>query len=290
MTRLTSCILLVLAALPIDAQDAWVLPQLAALSPDRPEAYFLLAEELIAEPDPARSDINLARQLLVLAFAHSSSGGASAYPIRGSACLALASIETSPDRQRWLRALAQRVDARYEIPAWKKQSESSTDSVPRAIFAEAIGEIRAGRGRFALQSLEQPEVDQVVESTAASLASFGAGASLSRLRELAERYETPGCGGRRAIPEGAGARRRYVLCPENDGNPGPRLSTAEYLAYVRFEAVLLSAEPDSWAAELGSGDRAPLRDPEPEELAPLYGVDPGASIWRDGRWVIPPDA
>lgn len=289
MKRLCMMVLAILA-MGTHAQDAWVVERLKSLTPDDPTGYFLLAEEVVGEPEPSESDVELARRLLVLSFELSEAGTSTSLPVRGAACLALASLEPSDARRRWLRALAERVDARYQAPAWRQHAAAADALGARAMLAEAVGEVRAGRGRFAIETMEEPEIARVLEQTGPILNGFGGGASVERLLALARAYDTPECGGRRAIPEGGPARRRFILCPENEGNPGPQLTTAEYLAYLRFEALLLEAEPDSWAAELTGGGRAPLRDPEPDELAPLFGVDPSRSLWRDGGWVRPPDA
>jgi hypothetical protein len=33
---------------------------------------------------------------------------------------------------------------------------------------------------------------------------------------------------------------------------------------------------------------APLRDPDLDEVAPTYGVDPARPYWREGKWVAKP--
>lgn len=270
------------------AVPGYIADRLGALEPAEPEGYLRLGEDIAALSEDGDTRMrDIARRLFVLAFVHGDDD--SDVPVRPAACYALAALEDSSDRRRWLRALAERVDTRYAAPAWRDRERGSGSIEDRVALAEAVGQVRAGRGRSAMDVMDRPEIAGLLERVAPVLDSAGGGASVRRLRTLAQRFDVPECGGRRAIPEGPPSRRNYVLCPENEGNPGPTLQREELVAYLRFEAVLLESSPDSWAVELAAGDRPPLRDPEPEELAPLYGVDPARSLWRDGRWEVAQD-
>jgi predicted GH43/DUF377 family glycosyl hydrolase len=54
---------------------------------------------------------------------------------------------------------------------------------------------------------------------------------------------------------------------------------------LRLEVALLSGAERPWSAELRLGGGGPLVEVDPGQLAETLGVDPGRSIYRDGRWV-----
>lgn len=261
--------------------------RLAALGPDNPEAYYLLAEEIAYEAVEA-ADLALARQLYVLAYALSERK-----PIGdvnpASVCLALRAIEISQPVRDWLTTVSESIDTRYAATDW---NTSSTEDIPPQVAllaAEALGLVRAGEGHRARKLLENPEIRAVFERYETLLGSTGARGALQRTEADAAIWPCPECSNARYVTRlDAQSKPVTRLCGTCHGNPGPRISEEEFIAHMRFESHLLSGVQQSWAAQIALDQGAPLIDLDLADILPTlterYAADPRACWWRDGAW------
>ncbi|MEO0511362.1 MAG: hypothetical protein AAF108_00480 [Planctomycetota bacterium] len=253
--------------------------------------YFALAEALHRSVPKDSNAAERAVRLYVLAYEiarERSRGGpgraAEGFSIPASACLAIADLEPSEQRRRWLRALAERLDGRYARPPWNEPVDAPEERRARLRLAEAVGHVLAGRSRTALNRLDEPAVALAAARFAAALDSSSTPASYERLLQLAEEFRSPPCNGNRFEQTGRGNLRNTQLCPETRGDPGPSITLGERVDYLRFESLVLDATPRSWVGELATGVPPPLLDPDPDELAPTYGIDPAERLYRGGIW------
>ena len=101
---------------PIEgALSASELESLRALSPERPDRYLELGEEVLDRPDsPER--LTLARQLLVRAVEYGRSKPGSERTA-ASAALALASMSPQAAERLWLRSVASSLHPEYAVLA-----------------------------------------------------------------------------------------------------------------------------------------------------------------------------
>jgi hypothetical protein len=259
-----------------------VAARLATLRPDQPEGYYLLAEELAddAAEGPQQA---LARTLFVLAFEldrRRPQGG----PLAASSALALARVERLERDRRWLAALAGTIDRRYVSPDWSVPAAPSLSSELALKAATVLGLARAGEGREARRQLDQPGVLDVLKRYERAIGTTGQTGALSRLDKYMQQWPCPECGNERVVRKMGDRGPELRLCPTCRGNPGPVLGDEEFIAQLRFEAALLNGIQRSWAAQIIVDQAAPLRDPDPEQLAPYFNVDASKPYWRNGAW------
>ncbi|GJQ30334.1 MAG: hypothetical protein HBSAPP03_22180 [Phycisphaerae bacterium] len=259
---------------------------LGALSPENPEAYFLLGEE-IADGRLTTERRVLAGTLFVLTMELDRirpRGGR----LAASACIALADLTRSDTDRRWLGALAEAFDPAHAAVEWAQPAPPETDDAEGYQVATTLGLVRSGDGVRARQQLARPGGRAALLRYDALLSRLGAGTASAVLRE-AERWPCPECGNqrlsKRARPDTPDGR----VCFHCLGNPGPKLSADELLAQLRVESWLLRGSQRSWAAQIVLDDGAPLQDPDPSGVAKVFGVDPKAFYWRNGRWCRTPD-
>ena len=280
--------------------------RLAGLSPDQPEAYFELAEDLSAEAAvPAAR--GLARHLLVLAFTTDAArSGPRAGELGPSVCIALASLSSSESDRRWLRGLGMQLSqaraqrtvaiapAKPGPQARAAKLRGASGSLAAGLdLANALGFIRAGNGRAAATLLNRPGVPEVIAAHGGLLSVDGG--PLDAGKRLADLAEQSGpcreCHNRRFVlrPDVASPSRtpRPRVCPVCGGSPGPRLSDDELLAQLRLESAALRGIQQSWSGQILSDSAAPLRDPDPAELPVTFRVDPTLSVFRNGQWQKP---
>ena len=275
------------AAMSAPAQpEAQVADRLVALDPSQPTDYFELGEEL-ADIAQTPEMVDLARRLLILSFELSEADPAASW-IRPSACIALAHLERAEGRDRWLRALATRLDTRYGTRSWDRTGEPEANAQVRLQLAEFVGLVRSGDGPLAKQRLDSPGVTALADEYRDLVIGGLAPVSIARLRTEAEVWPCPECGNSRSVVDPNDRQTGRILCPTCRGNPGPVLAPAELAGSVAFEAVVLRADAQTWSAETAIGRVGPLRDPDPAELPVFYGIDTRKSIYRDGAWIAPP--
>lgn len=261
--------------------------RLAALAPDDPGAYFLLAEEVAAE---ARSDAeyDLARQLFALSYQASRRNGEPA-SATAAVCVALADLTASEGDRRYLLSLARSLDPRYSTPDWSGGGDSPFAEATSYQAAVAIGLLRAGRGRDLDRLLDDPAVaERFGEGTAAT---FGGSpsAAIAQGRRYAGAYPDDECRGRRVVATRSPEGRSYELCPICSGAVGPELDQVTRLSLVRDEGRLLGIASDSWAAQHRLDGGQVLRDPDPDEIFTIFAVRRDAYYWRGRSWSVSPD-
>jgi len=275
---------------PVAAAIDWS-SRLQALSPERPEEYFLLAEEVAGEGTDTASRF-LARELYVLALElNKRLDPVKQSPrLAPSVCLGLAAIARRDDERRWLVALAQSLS---EPTGFGPSSVTTAPSgagqtAPETALdvANSIGHARAGEGRRAEALLEKPGVAAALsrlDEGQSSMYSLGSFVN----KAIREWPACPQCRNRRAVPSG-GKSGEMILCDTCRGNPGPKISKDELIHQLRIESSLLNGTQRSWAAQLVTDGGAPLRDLDISELAATYEVDPAKPLWRNGKWAAKP--
>ncbi len=258
------------AGQPVADLDA----RLSELTPESPRLYLELGEE-VAAASSSDDGATLARRLFVLAITTGLDAGDRA--TAGGACLALGELADDVRERRWLGALARSIDDR--IPASRAPPEAAR--TPSGLEASlALTRVRAGEGRIARRTLEDPEIRLALQAHATD-------AWIARLETEARDWPCPECRNDRFVPDPdrPGDRR---LCATCAGNPGPVLGRADLLEHLRVEAALLGVSADAWSAQLAMGRDEPLREADPREVAPHYAIDPALACWRDGQWVACP--
>jgi len=262
--------------------------RLESLDPSHPEEYYLLGEEVASEAS-SPEHAALATRLYVLAFEldRVNGDGELGAPI----ALALADLSRLDRERRWLRSLAMLLDPRYSD--WELRGEHAhaglADSSGLAA-AEALGLARAGHGHDAARVLDEPGVRALIERFETMLSPSGMPGGSQLIEKYTHEWPCPICKNQRITLIGEGARRDHRLCPNCSGNPGPDLDAEQVIAHLRFESRLLNGIQRSWSAQIAADRGAPLRDPNPEELAASFGVDPKRSVYRSGRWTEPAES
>jgi hypothetical protein len=269
--------------------DAALSARLATLSPDKPEEYFRLAEE-VAETGAAAGDaeqLALARTLYVLTFELDRRTG-HAGPLAASAAIGLAGIERLDRDRRWLAAVAGAIDPRYALQDWTIAAGGSISEEQAYDAATVLGLARSGDGKEARRRLDKPGISETLKRYERLIGTSGETGALSRLDKYMSAWPCPECGNERVVRRMGDRGPELRLCPTCHGNPGPELSEDELIGQLRFEAALLNGIQRSWAAQVIVDQYAPLRDPDPDELAATYRVDAQKAYWRNGGWTDKP--
>jgi hypothetical protein len=252
----------------------------AALSPEHPEAYLELAEQILDRPD-APERIELARQMLVRAVEYGRSRKGAEHTA-ASAALALASISPQASQRQWLRAVAATLHPDYS--AMRPSDRIDTAASSRA--AEAITRLRAGEGIRPRELLADPAVRTVLKQNEAALSADGT-TSVSDLDAAAKKQPCTSCGGRLlAMPQGP---RSAMLCSACKGQAFLAVSTRDFGSQVRMQLRLLGVPQDRWG-DATEAEMLPARDPDAAEIAKVFGVDTTFVAWRDGKWQLPAEA
>jgi hypothetical protein len=265
----------------------WIAPRLESLDPAEARQYFLLGEEIAAEA-LTREEEDLASHLFGLAFELDMRDGTPTW-ISPSSCLGLASLARLESDKRWLRALANRLDPDYAAPAWRNPELRAGVSEAAFDAAEAIGSARAGDGLRARDLLDKPGVKELIERYGQLLGFSSSSGALWQIEQWAAGWPCRECGNERVVFRPNTDPPSYRECYSCRGNPGPELSGAQLISQLRFESHLLHGISRSWGAQLALDYGAPLREPAPEELASVLGIDAGRPYWRGGQWVASPD-
>ena len=273
------------AAPVLSADQQTILRNLTPEGPDGPASYVLLAEE-IADTAVEAPQIDLAKSLYALGYELARAAGQNG--LAATACLGLAAIERLEQDRRWLLAVAAAVDPRYARPDWAVAASAAPTQETALRAAEAIGLARAGEGREAHRRLDEPAVRALIADYDRALGATGASGAAFKVDKAASEWPCPECANRRVVSRTGPGGGELRICPVCRGNPGPLLTHDEFMAQLRFEATLLQGIQRSWAAQLAVDLGAPLRDPDPDQLAAAYGVDVKRPYWRSGQWVAQP--
>lgn len=271
---------------PDDAVAGGLSQRLGDLDPQTPLAYFELAEEVAAEADDIAA-LQLAERLYVLAFELARRAGDRR--LAASACLGLAELTRLERTRRWLIAVAAVVDPSRQSASRGPAGPSTTfDPVTGLRAAEVLGLVRAGRGREALEAIEEDAVLELLERYDALLSPTGDGGGMQGVVAEARTWPDARCFGERVIKERVqGGGVRIDRCPHCKGDPGPDLSAQRLVGHLRYESHLLNGVQRSWSAQMWADGGAPLRDPNPDDLAPVYGIDASATVFQAGAWQRP---
>ncbi len=268
------------AGMPPDLAD-----RLAALKPADPDGYLRLGEDVASMAVDSRGR-DLARRLFVLAFTLDRARSASSTsPTATSACLALAAMANLEADRRWLVSLARALDRRLAFPAWIARAEDPVDSGTAYLAATFVGLVRGGDSIRAQRVLAQPGVRDLIKRYERLLSPINDTGGLSSLEQEMSRWPCPECGGKRVARRFQSNPPQYRLCSVCGGTLGPEIRPETLAAQLRFESRMLSGSSRSWAAQVMSDRGAPLRDVDPAELAPAFGISTEATLWRNGRWV-----
>lgn len=263
--------------------------RLEALAPRDAEARFRLAEEVMQEAIEPEG-VALARQLLLGAW-HIESEGEARGQLLASICLAVAELERVDAMAAWQRALAGALDPRHAQLDWNVSAAPPVSDQAALGAAKVISLTLAGEGNRATELLSRPEIRAVLRRYEALLSVTGLPGGLNRLERYARLWPCQECRNQRSISRVGPDGPETVLCGTCHGNPGPSIGEEEYLALLRFQARLLDGIQRSWSAEIITSGGAPLLDPDPGQFlrvcAERYGMDPEATVWRDGKWVRP---
>lgn len=270
--------------------------RLAALSPDDPAAYFELAE-LIAAERWAPGAEQLARTLYVLTLElrrtdANAIGSATdrAGSLAASACFGLAELAHTEEERRWLLAVAGLLQPVGSPTTGPLATRSIDADSPAFHLATALGLTRAGLGRRAQQHLDRPGVSELLDRYERLLDPAGLDGGARRLRQHIQAWpQCHECRNRRIVTTATRGEVRREVCPQCRGNPGPQLDPREEVLQLRLEALLLQGIHRSWGAQSIADAGAPLRDADPAEIAPVYGINPQNTIFRNGQWTKPPD-
>lgn len=259
--------------------------RLEALVPSRPDLYYELGEEISDLASDPRA-VELARHLYVLAFHLDRARGGQ--QLAAQACLALAGQTGNERDRRWLLALADVLDRRYARPEWIRRADDAVSSQEGYNAAVVLGLLRSGEGHIARKRLAEPGVSPTLAAFERLLSPTGDTGAMRWIEREVGRWPCPECHNQRIVKKGGGKDTIVKLCITCGGNPGPKLDNTALVTHLRFESQLLHGIQRSWSAQGWSDRGAPLRDPDPENLAKQFDVDPERTLWRNGRWVAPP--
>ena len=265
-----------------DTFPKWITDRLVKLTPDEPLGYFRLGEDVAAEREN-RAEEELARTLFGLAYELDRQTGSSSW-LAPSSCIALASLARLESDRRWLWALANRLDSRYALPDWQQAGSHSIAGNTADDAAGAPGATLVGQGMRARSLLKKQGVRSVILRYGQLLGFSSASGALWQIDQWADAWPCPECGNERVVFRPNTDPPSYRECYTCRGNPGPVISRTQTIAYLRFESRLLHGISRSWGAQLTIDYGAPLREPDPETLAGVLGIDAGKPYWHDGAW------
>ncbi|MBL1215860.1 MAG: hypothetical protein D8M59_00010 [Planctomycetes bacterium] len=272
--------------------DADWVGRLEALTPDRPDAYFALAEEAVDE-----TRLDLAARLFVIS-AHLSPEAHGA-----SSCLGLAEVERRRghvDLSRLLTGMARMYSPSPASPdeqlgATVQADRFSLGDVPTRITA-CLGFYRRGEGARALNALElDATIEAVITRYEQSLRSLLADVinwcgSNPRCEVCHNEVvqKCPACHGG-ADPGHCTVcdDHDFILCPSCSGLPGPALSVEQERQQIEIEVALLSGTSASWSQQFALDHGRPRAVIDPSQLPHLYDVDPEQCVYVTGEWKVP---
>lgn len=264
--------------------------RLADLDGSDAMVYIELAEEVTSETGSPQ-DRDLARQLFTSAY-HLELSTERRPEVLAGACLGLAMLEPGDEGAAWLVAVASIIDPRVSRGSAAGGLALAVTPEVALAAANALGLARSGEGRRAARIYEDPAVKEVFERYGVLLGGTGGLSGVARFERALRDWPDLECGGARVITRrGEGGVIETQPCPICNGNPGPPMTEAEYLAQLRFESRLLRGIHQSWGAQVAADGGAPLLDPDPQRvpelLAARYRVVPERRLWRDGQWLDP---
>lgn len=272
-------------------RESWgtsVETRLEALDPANPQDYFMLGEELAAEP-ATEGNIELAQHLYVLAIALGAKDHAYRTTAAGAA-LALADITRSEADRRSLRSIASSLDARFGVRDWSRSAEVVVSDDLAYEAAVTLGQIRAGWGTMVRAELKRPEIRSLIDRYTTLITGVANQNILPLLETQADSWPCPECHNERIVTKRHTGQIERRLCYTCGGNPGPSLTRDQLIGQLRFEAQVLESSPRSWGSQVAADLGAPLRGAEIGDVPLRFGVDIARPWYRDGQWVAGPEA
>lgn len=247
---------------------------LTRLTPDEPERYLTLGEDLLDDHATAA----LARQTLALCVLIAADDDPA---LAASAAIALASAEPGQDARDGLWALAVELDpARAEDRRWLGVAHAADDLGVRA--ALLLGGLRSGVPEAASTLASDAAVRSRVLAEGVRL-----GHDRTRIQAILEAWERNArndpCRGQMFVRVRNGAAMRPGPCPSPDHHHGVRLDDA-WRTMVGIELALLNASPASWAAQAAVHVDAAVPVWDLDRLARAYAVSADRPYRRHGEW------
>lgn len=235
-------------------QDRWA-SRLGELDPQRPAAYFSLAEE-VADADGSSDSLRLAAQLYALAatldpsaYAASSALGLAALQPKTPAGT-LAAAEWRAAARRWSPARIAALDAAVSDP-------SAASLVARQGVVDVITNIRRGLGRKAMERLKNAAV-----------------------RSLFDRVMLSVPGGPAAVE---------TLAQQHVNATPPTLDLPVEQALLGIELALLAPDRRGWSHAILLGGDAPISDAPLGSASEVFGADPQRNKWSPAQgWTAQP--
>ncbi|MEM7623496.1 MAG: hypothetical protein AAF235_09885, partial [Planctomycetota bacterium] len=272
--------------------------RLEALTPAQPDGYFMLGEEIAAEA-LTDGEFVLAKGLYAIACELWLNAGDSRNA--ASACIAIADVTASRRDRQWLRAVAASIEPAYAGLRWDESSGGVISSDVALDASQAIGFVRSGDASRARRQLDRPEIRDAIDRFAALATESGASKITDDLDLQAAQWPCPQCRGERVVvvtsagDSGARPSNRnpnvpsFRVCPTCNGDPGWDPVVDLFIGTLRLESRLLKASQRSWSGQFASDQGAPLRDPNPREVAAIVGVSAAAPYWGPAGWSSEPD-
>jgi hypothetical protein len=230
--------------------------RLAALDPNEPQLYREYAEELAEKARDPEARETAIRLLHIAAYRGNGK-------LRKSALLALAGLASTPAQARHWRAAAYLLDPEHDRATLEQSSAPVAASSPanRAALSELLRAVRAVR------QAKPSETRRILDGETVTPAWDVISKTITREELLALATTKP-------LPD---AVLRQLLAAE-----------------VQLERALAMQAPTpapsaetvstSWQTALRPGGLDPLPSLDLLHLTPF---DPRASVWRDGKWVVP---
>lgn len=246
----------------------------SGLTPDRPEAYLRVGEDLIE----SSGTIDLGRETLALAAILAADEDPA---LAASAVIALAGVARSPEEHRGLCSLAIGLDpARSEEWRWVGRDTAPVDA-GREEAAKALGQLRRNDPGVELT----PVVRDRITEQARHL-----GLDPQRFAAVLRKWETDArndpCRGRMFVPAKIGDALGAEPCPDTSFHHGSRIDE-EWFLMVGVELALLEASPPGWGAQAALGLGAPVPVWSLDRLADDLGVSAQRPVYRGGQWTAP---
>ncbi len=242
---------------PVDpaVQDRWA-SRLGELDPQRPAAYFLLAEEVADAGGGSSDSVRLAAQLYALAATLDPSAHAASSAL-GLAALqpktpagAIAAAEWRAAAQRWSVTRIAALDAALPDP-------SAASLSARQGVVDVITNLRRGLGRKAMERLKDDAV-----------------------RSLFDRVMLSVPGGPAAVEQ--------LIAQHVNATP-PMLDLPVEQALLGMELALLAPDRRRWSDAILLGGDAPISDAPLGSASEVFGADPQKSKWSAVQgWSSPP--
>ncbi|MCK4873953.1 MAG: hypothetical protein KAS72_14625 [Phycisphaerales bacterium] len=261
--------------------------RLAVLTPEAPLDYFLLAEEVGYEATNEQEHALAMRLFLLAMHLDADDGGETA--LARSACIAMADLVADTALRRQLRALAALYDAQPRTERFPPR-QGPLDRIPDELVdeiddvLEGLSLYRLGEGRMALTRFRSARAEALLLPYQIAIG------SLNDVRSWCKRNPVcHECSNRRVIESSSTDARPYAarLCPLCSGRPGPDLADHRVDDMLRLEAALHVRSFRTWSSQMAVDGGKPLSPVNRDAVAEILGVDPRATLWRDGVWVRP---